>query len=128
MLAGLSKSVVSTYWPPQAARRDTLDRKAIAALVLSAVREGYAAAMIDHAGDILEADDAESLYDRREQGSKRGHRSQAQRSAELSHRIREKWAAMEAAGEKVTNDTVAAAMGCSRSTVIRAFRPQRRSR
>lgn len=130
MLAGLSESVVEVYWPRCASGRRMLDKQAAQALVLCAVREGYSAAMLDHSGDIVEADEAETLYQSRGQGVTLGHQIQSQLSDDRAQRIRDTWAAMEAAGQKVTNDTVAAAVGCSRSTVIRAFKskPTRRAK
>ena len=57
-----------------------------------------------------------------DKGSRKGHASQAAAADARAKAIRSRWSEMEAAGEHPTNDTVAAAMKCSRSTVIRAFK------
>lgn len=105
------------------------DNEFIKGLVRSAVEEGFWLALQRYATHLRGSAEATAFIEGRKAGLQKGHDSQAKRSAELHRRIRDKWAAMEAAGEKVTNETVAAAMRadgvhCSRSTVIRAFKPR----
>lgn len=58
----------------------------------------------------------------RETGQRRGHVTQSQRREQRAQLIRDTWATMEAAGQRPTNRSVAAAVGCGVSTVIRAFK------
>jgi hypothetical protein len=103
------------------------DNKFIADLVRQAAEAGFWVAIKRYAEHLRSSAEAMAFINARTAGIDKGHATQAKRSSELHCRIREKWAAMEAAGEKVTNDTVAAAIRadgvqCSRSTVIRAFK------
>jgi len=93
----------------------------------NAARAGFVIAVARYGKELRANKEAMGIINGRTAGIDKGHDTQAKRARELKQRIREKWAAMEAAGEKVTNDTVAAAIRadgvqCSRSTVIRAFK------
>jgi len=103
------------------------DNEFIADLVRQATEAGFWVAIQRYAKHLSRSREAMTLINARTAALDKGHDTQAKRSSELHRRIRDKWAAMEAAGEKVTNDTVAAAIRadgvqCSRSTVIRAFK------
>ena len=92
-----------------------------------AARAGFVIAVARYGKELRANKEAMGIISGRTAGIDKGHDTQARRARELKQRIREKWAAMEAAGEKVTNDAVAAAIRadgvqCSRSTVIRAFK------
>jgi hypothetical protein len=96
-------------------------------LVRNAAEAGFWLALQRYSKHLHGSAEAMAFIKSRKAASEKGRETQAKRSSELHLRIREKWAAMEAAGEKATNDTVAAAMQadgvqCSRSTVIRAFK------
>lgn len=99
----------------------------ISDLVRQAAEAGFWVAIQRYAKHLHGSAEAMAFINARKAASDKGHATQAKRSQELHRQIREKWAAMEAAGEKPTNDTVASAMRsdgvqCSRSTVIRAFK------
>ena len=103
------------------------DNEFITDLVRQAAEAGFWVAIKRYAEHLRGSAEAMAFINARTAGIDKGHDTQAKRARELKQRIREKWAAMEAAGEKVTNDTVAAAIRsdgvqCSRSTVIRAFK------
>jgi hypothetical protein len=103
------------------------DKQWVRNCVLGACEQGFVLAVYRYAKHLHSSTEAMSFINARTAGIDKGHDTQAKRARELKQRIREKWAAMEAAGEKVTNDTVAAAIRadgvqCSRSTVIRAFK------
>lgn len=83
---------------------------------------GFLEAVLMHRRELLVAADAAAIVVGQRRGNDKGHQSQSLASEELAERIRRTWASMLKAGEKVTNDTVAAACKCSRSTVIRAFK------
>jgi len=96
-------------------------------LVRNAAEAGFWLALQRYSKHLHGSTEAMAFIKSRTVGIDKGHATQAKRSEELHRRIREKWAAMEVAGEKATNDTVARAMQadgvqCSRSTVIRAFK------
>jgi len=126
-LDGVAESCVEVYWPKTARPDEPLTRSQIAVMIRNAVHEGYSAAVSDYSADIQQSHEASVEYDNREQGGNKGREQQSQASEARHQLIRDKWASMEAAGEKVTNETVAAAIKadgvrCSRSTVIRAFK------
>jgi hypothetical protein len=121
-LDAVAKSCVKVYWPAKAGKRTTLTKQEVASVVRRAVHEGYLAALIEYSADIQVGDEAATLYDKRDTGVHKGHETQARIAGDKAQAIRDKWAEMESAGLKPTNDTVAAAVGCSRSTVIRAFK------
>lgn len=107
----------------------------IAGLVMDGVERGFRLAVERYAKQLRNVPELAAWRQKRKVGGDVGRAKSSRRSEDLAQRIREKWAAMEAAGEKVTNDTVAAAMKndgwkCSRSTVIRAFKekPARRTK
>jgi hypothetical protein len=62
------------------------------------------------------------LAEWRASGIKKGHETQSRGRIQRAAAIREKWRQIETAGGTPTNEMVAAAIGCSVSTVIRAFR------
>ena len=93
----------------------------------NAAKAGFVIAVARYGKELRASKEAMGIINYRTAALDKGHATQAKRSSELHRRIRDKWAAMEAGGEKVTNDTVAAAVRadgvqCSRSTVIRAFK------
>lgn len=100
----------------------SIPEKDLHEIVRHAFQAGFIEAMKMHRPELLTAADAAVIVGGQHRGNKKGHVSQAMRASKKANEIREKWAAMEAAGENVTNDLVAAAVGCSRSTVIRAFK------
>jgi hypothetical protein len=84
-------------------------------------------ALYRYANELKRVPELKRWHSRRDDGINKGHATQTQASEARHQRFRDKWASMEAAGEKVTNETVAAAIRadgvrCSRSTVIRAFK------
>lgn len=95
-----------------------------------AAEMGFFMAVIRYRKWLVGNREVEQILHGRDAGQRKGHATQSQARENKYQRIRETWAAMEAAGEKVTNDTVAEAVGCSRSTVIRAFKskPTRRTK
>jgi hypothetical protein len=126
-LDGVAESCVEVYWPNTARPDEPLTRSQIAVMIRNAVHEGYSAAVMDYSADIQQSHEASVEYDNREHGGNKGREKQSQASEARHQLIRDKWVSMEAAGEKVTNETVAAAIRadgvrCSRSTVIRAFK------
>lgn len=87
-----------------------------------AIKSGFILAVARYFRELRTNKEAMAIISARSRGGAVGREKSSQRSDDLAQRIRDKWAEMEAAGEKTTNDTVAAAMKCSRSTVIRAFK------
>ncbi len=90
---------------------------------------GFDFALTRYAEQIKHVPELAAWHKKRANGGDTGRAESSRRADDLAHRIRAKWAEIEAAGEKATNDTVAAAMRqdghkCSRSTVIRAFKRQ----
>lgn len=103
------------------------DQQWVRQCVRENVERGFVFAVYRYAEWLKSVPEVRKWNDARLSGGDAGRQTSSRRKAELAQRIREKWAAMEAAGEKVTNDTVAAAMRtdgwkCSRATVIRAFK------
>jgi hypothetical protein len=98
--------------------------------IRSAAEMGFVIAVVRYRKWLAGNREVEAILRGREDGQRRGHVTQSHRSDELAKEIRDTWASMEAAGERVTNGTVAAAVGCSTSTVIRAFKnkPSKRAR
>lgn len=84
-----------------------------------AVELGFAMALYRFA-DALQGES--ELAQWRAAGQRKGHESQSRGRKERAEQIRSKWREIEAAGGSPTNESVAMAMKCSVSTVIRAFR------
>ena len=111
---------------PELAAATVRERTGVRVVASLAVHLGFCMA-IHRFADSLQG--VPELSKWQEEGLKKGHATQSQTRAENYQHIREKWAAMEAAGLKPTNDSVAAAIRgdgrrCSRSTVIRAFKSE----
>jgi len=99
----------------------------LAGLLHYSAAQGFAMALYRYANELKRVPELKQWHSRRDDGINKGHATQSQASEARHQLIRDKWASMEAAGEKVTNETVAAAIRadgvrCSRSTVIRAFK------
>jgi transcriptional regulator GlxA family with amidase domain len=94
----------------------------IATLVAEAAEAGFRLALERYAKQLKAVPELAAWHRKREAGRTKGHESQSRAREELAARIRTTWASMEAAGDNPTNDTVAAACGCSRRTVQRAFK------
>lgn len=92
------------------------------------IKVGFSLALARYSRDLKANAEAMAIIGARAKGGAIGRAHSTDRSDDLARRIRAKWAEMEAAGMKVTNDTVAVAMKCSRSTVIRAFKPRKKLR
>lgn len=93
----------------------------------NAAKAGFVIAVARYGKELKANKEAMGIINARTAALDTGHDTQTKEKNERYGRIRKKWAAMEAAGEKTTNHTVAAAMRadgekCSRSTVIRAFK------
>jgi hypothetical protein len=95
--------------------------------VVRAAAAGFLAALHRYRDQLAKVPELHSLYARRKEGGDKGRAVSSLKKDDLAQRIRDIWAAMEAAGETPTNASVAAAIQkeCGRgsvSTVIRAFR------
>jgi hypothetical protein len=89
-----------------------------------AVRAGFVLALARYSRELKQNAEALAIIQARRRGVDNGHAAASRRRQTQAEKIRATWAAMEAAGETVTNAKVAAAAKCSVSTVIRAFRDQ----
>jgi hypothetical protein len=103
----------------------TADQRTGVRVVASLAAEmGFAMALYRFA-DSLRGES--ELSEWQKQGQRKGHETQSEQREARYQRIRDKWAAMESAGVRVTNETVAAAVRedgekrCSARTVQRAF-------
>lgn len=90
------------------------------------IKVGFVLALARYSRELKANAEAMAIIGARVKGGAVGRAHSTERSDDLARRIRAKWAEMEAAGMKVTNDTVAAEMKCSRSTVIRAFQSRKK--
>lgn len=88
------------------------------------VKVGFVLAMARYSRELKANAKALEIIEARRRGVDNGHAAASRRRQTQAEKIRDTWAAMEAAGETVTNAKVAAAVKCSVSTVIRAFRDQ----
>lgn len=92
-----------------------------------ATQMGFAMALYRYADELKRVPELKKWHSRRDDGINKGHATQSQARENRYQRIRDKWAAMEKAGERPTNETVAAAIRqdgeqkCSARTVQRAF-------
>jgi len=85
-------------------------------------RRGYFLAVLRYEDELKDVPELASWRRKRKVGGDKG-REELQRKTEQRYQdIRDKWAEMEARGEQPTNESVARAMECGRSTVIRAFK------
>jgi hypothetical protein len=91
-------------------------------LVRDAVDAGFRLAIQRYATQLQGIPELAHLKAKRLEGGDIGRARLTDNKETRFATIRETWAAMEAAGKKVTNKAVAAAVGCSESTVIRAFK------
>jgi hypothetical protein len=99
----------------------TLSRDDVESMLSHVFHAGFIQAMLMHRQELMSSVDAAVIVNGRRRGNVLGHASQSQRKHAKAKLIRDTWAAMEAAGERPTNGTVAARCGCSERTVIRAF-------
>lgn len=92
--------------------------------------QGFAMALYRYADQLARVPELAAWHRRRAQGVNKGHATQSQARAAKYQRIRDTHARLEAAGEPCTYDAIAAACGCSRSTVERAInnRPTKRTK
>jgi hypothetical protein len=95
--------------------------KLVVRQIRAAAEAGFFMAVVRYREWLVGNREVDSILRAREDGLRKGHAEQKRRSDERAKRIRDTWAAMEAAGERVTNGTVAARCGCGVRTVIRAF-------
>jgi hypothetical protein len=92
-----------------------------------AIRAGFTLAIARYLPELKGNVEAMAIISARKVGVKKGHETQTEQREARYQRIRDKWAAMESAGARVTNETVAAAVRedgekrCSARTVQRAF-------
>jgi hypothetical protein len=98
----------------------------LSSLMRHLFRAGFVEAVMMHRRELMAAGDLAHLKRKRKDGGDKGRDGGTRRKDHLAQRIRNKWAEMEAAGEIVTNATVAAAIKkeCGRGsvrTVQRAF-------
>lgn len=121
-LDGVAQSCVEVYWPTRAGKRSTLTRQEVCSVVLSAVREGYLAALFDYSADIQESDEAAMAHDKREEGGDKGRLSQQKKKRDRLPEIN----AMIAAGKSVKQ--IAATLKVDPSTIYRALTPVKRRR
>jgi AraC-like DNA-binding protein len=101
---------------------DRNQRLEFAGIVLHAASSGFAMALYRYADALRDIPELSAWRHKRKRGGDIGRKILTQRKVEMAERIRTTWANMEAAGDNPTNDTVAAACGCSRRTVQRAFK------
>lgn len=118
----LAWSMINTM--PELAKATVNERTGVRVVASLAVEMGFAMALYRFA-DRLQGES--ELAEWQNEGQRKGHKTQSQACEARYQRIRDKWAAMEAAGARVTNETVAAAVRedgekkCSARTVQRAF-------
>jgi hypothetical protein len=118
----LAWSMIKTM--PELAEAGIDERTGVRVVAALAVEMGFAMALYRFS-DRLQ--DEPELSEWQNEGQKKGHETQSQARESRYQRIRDKWAEMESAGARVTNETVAAAMRqdgekkCSVRTVQRAF-------
>lgn len=91
-----------------------------------AVKAGFVLALGMYSRELKQNAEALAIIEARRRGADNGHASASRRREDQACRIRETWAKLEAVGQKPTNASVAAAVNCSVSTVIRAFRDRRK--
>lgn len=87
-----------------------------------AISSGYIMALARYGSELKGNAEAMAILNGRRVGGDLGRDTSTKKKEDRAARIRAKWAEMEAAGEKATNDSVARACEVSRSTVIRAFK------
>lgn len=94
----------------------------IAGLIQEAVELGFRRAIERYADQLRGVPELAAWQRQRTAGGDRGRATLSQKAKQRAKLIRDTWATMEAAGQKPTNQSVAAAVGCGVSTVIRAFK------
>ena len=82
----------------------------IKALVMRAAEEGFRLALARYASQLKHVPELVAWRKERKQGGDKGRQGGTRNKVDLAQRIRDKWAAMEAAGENPTNASVAAAI------------------
>jgi hypothetical protein len=104
--------------------------KAALRFVEQVVFQGFDFALMRYADQIEHVPELHEWRKRRSDGGAKGRRTSSTRREHMARRIRDELARMTAAGEQPTNTKLAAACGCSVSTVIRAFKtePAKRSK
>lgn len=97
------------------------------AALQTSYERGYFLAVLRYEDELKRVPELAAWHRQRHKGIDKGHATQSQAREARYQRIRDKWAAMEKAGERPTNETVAAAIRqdgekkCSPRTVQRAF-------
>lgn len=94
----------------------------IAGLIQEAVELGFRRAIERYADQLRGVPELAAWQRQRTDGGDRGRVTLSQKAKQRAQLIRDTWATMEAAGQRPTNQSVAAAVGCGVSTVIRAFK------
>jgi hypothetical protein len=102
------------------------ERLSVYGLMAYAAETGFSMALYRYAEELRDVPELAAWQRKRTAGGDLGRKTASQRREQTAQRIRNKWAAMEAAGEKVTNDAVVAALKqegvkVSLRTVQRAF-------
>jgi len=83
---------------------------------------GYFLAVLRYEDELKDVPELASWRCSRKAGGDKGRKELQRKTEQRYQEIRDKWAEMEANGEQPTNESVARAMECGRSTVIRAFK------
>jgi hypothetical protein len=94
------------------------------AAINTAMANGFLIALLRYADQLKAVPELAKWHKERDEAGDRGRETATRRKHERFQRIRDMWAAMEAAGLKPTSHSVAAAIDCSPSTVNRAFKPE----
>jgi hypothetical protein len=102
------------------------ERLSVYGLMAYAAEAGFSMALYRYAKELRDVPELAAWQRKRTVGGDLGRKTASQRREQKAQRIREKWAAMERAGERVTNDAVVAALKhegvkVSLRTVQRAF-------
>jgi hypothetical protein len=84
--------------------------------------QGFDFSLERYADKLKDVPELAAWHNKRAAGGAKGRATLSAARERRAQSIRDMWAAMESAGEKPTNATVAAACKCGVSTVIRAFR------
>jgi hypothetical protein len=79
-------------------------------LVMRAAEQGFRLALARYASQLKRVPELAAWRKERKQGGDKGREGATRKKVDLAQRIRDKWAAMTAAGENPTNATVAAAI------------------
>jgi hypothetical protein len=97
-------------WQQQISSAVKDENEFIKALVMRAAEEGFRLALARYASQLKRVPELAAWRKERKQGGDKGREGATRKKVDLAQRIRDKWAAMTAAGENPTNATVAAAI------------------